>query len=101
MRSHAIKLVIAPVFGLLAIVAAAVAAERAAVVAPAPNLYPVVNGARLGGDENQTRFIADLSRKVDLHAFTLADPYRVVIDIPQVTFKLAPKAGEIGRGLVK
>ena len=40
-------------------------------------------------------------RKIDLHAFTLADPYRVVVDIPQVTFKLPPKAGESGRGLVK
>ncbi len=43
----------------------------------------------------------DLTRKIDLRAFTLADPYRVVVDIPQVTFKLPPKAGETGRGLVK
>src|SRR5262249_32339381 len=54
-----------------------------------------------GGDENQTRLIVDLSRKVELRSFTLADPYRVVIDIPQVAFKLAPKTGEVGRGLVK
>src|SRR4029077_13428791 len=33
--------------------------------------------------------------------FTLADPYRVVIDLPQVTFNLPPKTGEAGRGLVK
>ena len=43
----------------------------------------------------------DLSRKIDLHAFTLADPYRVVLDIPQVTFALPPKTGESGRGLIK
>jgi N-acetylmuramoyl-L-alanine amidase len=43
----------------------------------------------------------DFSRKVDLRAFTLADPYRVVIDLPQVTFNLPPKTGETGRGLVK
>ena len=43
----------------------------------------------------------DFSQKVDLRAFTLADPYRVVIDLPQVTFKLPPKTGETGRGLVK
>jgi N-acetylmuramoyl-L-alanine amidase len=43
----------------------------------------------------------DLSRKIDIHAFTLADPYRVVLDIPQVTFQLPPKAGENGRGLIK
>ena len=43
----------------------------------------------------------DLTRKVDLRAFTLADPYRVVIDMPQVTFKLPAVTGESGRGLVK
>jgi len=43
----------------------------------------------------------DLTRKIDVHAFTLADPYRVVLDIPEVVFKLPPKAGENGRGLVK
>jgi N-acetylmuramoyl-L-alanine amidase len=45
--------------------------------------------------------VMDLSRKIELHAFTLADPYRVVLDIPQVTFQLPPKAGESGRGLIK
>jgi N-acetylmuramoyl-L-alanine amidase len=43
----------------------------------------------------------DFSRKIDLRAFTLADPYRVVIDIPQVVFQLPPKTGESGRGLIK
>ena len=63
--------------------------------------FPIATDARLGGDESQTRFVMDLSRKIDLHAFTLADPYRVVIDLPQVTFQLPPKTGESGRGLVK
>ena len=63
--------------------------------------FPLATDARLGGDEVQTRLVVDLSRKVDLHVFTLADPYRVVIDIPQVTFRLPPKAGETGRGLIK
>ena len=43
----------------------------------------------------------DFSKKIDLRAFTLADPYRVVIDLPQVTFNLPPKTGETGRGLVQ
>jgi N-acetylmuramoyl-L-alanine amidase len=63
--------------------------------------FPVATDARIGGDETQTRFVADLSRKVELHVFTLADPYRVVVDIPQVTFRLPAKAGETGRGLIK
>ena len=56
---------------------------------------------RVGGDDKQTRFVVDLSQKIDVATFTLADPYRVVIDLPQVTFKLPPQAGEHGRGLVK
>lgn len=63
--------------------------------------YPVATDTRVGGDDAQTRFVMDFSQKVDLRAFTLADPYRVVIDLPQVTFNLPPKTGVAGRGLVK
>ena len=79
----------------------ALAAERAPVRAPAHEVYPVATDTRLGGDETQTRFVMDLTRKVELRAFALADPYRVVIDLPQVTFKLPPQAGLRGRGLIK
>ena len=86
--------------GLLLLAGAAIAppAERA----PARRCaYPVATDARVGGDDAQTRFVMDFSQKVELRAFTLADPYRVVIDLPQVTFNLPPKTGETGRGLVK
>ena len=69
--------------------------------APAADSFPVATGVRLGGDGTQTRFIMDLDRKIEVHAFTLADPYRVVLDIPQVTFQLPAQAGENGRGLIK
>jgi len=62
--------------------------------------FPVATDVRLGGDDKQTRFVVDLSRKVDAATFMLADPYRVVIDLPQVIFKLPAQAGEHGRGLV-
>jgi len=62
---------------------------------------PVATDVRLGGDDKQTRFVVDLSQKIDVAAFTLADPYRVVIDLPQVTFNLSAKEGEHSRGLVK
>ena len=62
---------------------------------------PVATDVRVGGDDKQTRFVIDLTQKIDLAAFTLADPYRVVVDLPQVTFKLPAKAGDQGRGLVK
>lgn len=80
--------------------AAARAAERPA-AGPGADSFPVATDARLGGDEAQTRFVMDLTRKVELRVFTLADPYRVVVDLPQVTFALPPKTGESGRGLIK
>ena len=61
----------------------------------------IATDLRIGGDDKQTRFVVDLNRKIDLAAFTLADPYRVVVDLPQVNFKLAAKAGTQSRGLVK
>jgi N-acetylmuramoyl-L-alanine amidase len=82
-----------PAAGLTA-VSAAGAADNAQVVASA-------TAVRVGGDEKQTRFVMDLDRKVDLATFTLADPYRVVIDLPQVAFHLPEKAGEQARGLIK
>src|SRR5579871_4403926 len=53
--------------------------------------YPVASDVRLAGDEAQTRMVVDFSRKVDLHAFTLANPYRVIIDLPQVSFRFPAK----------
>jgi N-acetylmuramoyl-L-alanine amidase len=69
--------------------------------ASAPNDFPVASDVRLGGDDTQTRLIIDLSQKIEIRAFTLANPYRVVLDMPQVTFQFPPKAGEVGRGLIK
>jgi N-acetylmuramoyl-L-alanine amidase len=63
--------------------------------------FPVANEVRLGGDAKDTRFVMDLSERVDVAAFTLADPYRLVIDLPQIVFQLPAKTGENGRGLIK
>jgi N-acetylmuramoyl-L-alanine amidase len=63
--------------------------------------FPVASEARLGGDETATRMVVDFSQKIDMRAFTLANPYRVIIDLPQVVFRFPPKTGESGRGLIK
>ena len=60
----------------------------------------VARDARLGGDEKRTRFIADLSHRVDYRVFTLANSYRVIIDLPEVKFRFARGQGQKGRGLV-
>jgi N-acetylmuramoyl-L-alanine amidase len=73
---------------------------------PAPSLnatpnFPVASDARLAGDAKQTRFILDLDKAIQFRAFALADPYRVVVDIPQVSFQLPAGIGTAGRGLIK
>lgn len=63
--------------------------------------FPVASDVRVAGDEKQTRFILDIDRKIDARAFVLGDPYRVVVDIPQVTFNLPAGTGSAGRGLIR
>jgi N-acetylmuramoyl-L-alanine amidase len=63
--------------------------------------YPLASDVRVAGDDKRTRFIMELDRKIDLRAFALANPNRVVVDIPQVTFHLPEGVGEASRGLVK
>ncbi|TKW79372.1 MAG: AMIN domain-containing protein [Bradyrhizobium icense] len=63
--------------------------------------FPIASDARLAGDTKQTRFVLDLDKPIQHRAFVLADPYRVVIDIPQVSFQLPPGVGTAGRGLIK
>jgi N-acetylmuramoyl-L-alanine amidase len=96
---RAANLVIFSTFLLLMGAASAPAAGQAPVRTPAA--YPVASDTRVGGDDAQTRFVMDFSQKVEVRACSLADPYRVVIDLPQVTFNLPPKTGDNGRGLVK
>jgi len=50
--------------------------------------FPIASDARLAGDARQTRFILDLDKPVQFRAFTLADPYRVIVDLTQVNFQL-------------
>ncbi len=73
-------------------------------VAPTPvaaSSFPIASDARLAGDAKQTRFVLDLDKPVQFRAFALADPYRVILDLPQVSFRLAADIGSAGRGLVK
>jgi N-acetylmuramoyl-L-alanine amidase len=62
--------------------------------------YPIASDARLAGDARQTRFVLDLDKVIQFRAFALADPYRMVVDIPEVRFQLAAGTGTVGRGLI-
>jgi len=61
---------------------------------------PVARDARLAGDETRTRFIVDLSKPVEFAVRTLSDPYRIVVDLPELRFDLEPAATREGVGLI-
>jgi N-acetylmuramoyl-L-alanine amidase len=61
---------------------------------------PIISDARLGGDAARTRLVMDLDRQIEVTAFVLADPHRVIVDMPEVVFRLSPNTGREGRGLV-
>ena len=77
------------------------AAESPPPTPVAASAFPVASDVRLAGDSRQTRFILDLDKPIQFRAFALADPYRVIVDIPQVSFKLGAGVGTAGRGLIK
>jgi N-acetylmuramoyl-L-alanine amidase len=83
------------------LIPSAQAADGAAVARAAAADFPIANAVRVGGDNKTTRFVMDFDRKIDAATFTLADPYRVVVDLPQIVFKLPTGAGEQGHGLIK
>ena len=58
-----------------------------------------VTAIRLGVHAERTRFVAEVTQAVSYTIFTLADPYRVVIDLPPVGWTLA-KPDPATRGLV-
>ena len=60
-----------------------------------------VTGIRLGEQSYGTRVVLDLTGDVSHSIFTLADPYRVVIDLPEVEWRLPGKTLSVGRGLVR
>jgi len=60
----------------------------------------VARNAVLSGNQTKTVFRLELSKGVAAEVFTLADPYRVIIDLPDVTFSLPVDVGQKGHGLV-
>jgi N-acetylmuramoyl-L-alanine amidase len=59
------------------------------------------SAAEITGDDRRTRFSIVLSAAVPYQYFALADPYRLIIDMPDVSFGLPKGSGQQGRGLIQ
>jgi N-acetylmuramoyl-L-alanine amidase len=60
----------------------------------------VASVVSIQADAGRTTFSLGLSRSVNAEAYTLDAPRRVVVDLPDVAFRLAAGAGEKGGGLI-
>jgi len=62
---------------------------------------PVVMGARIGEHPGLTRFVLELSDPVTPRVFTLASPDRVILDIPDVLWRIGAPDRPSGRGAIR
>lgn len=62
---------------------------------------PVVMDARIGEQQDRTRLVIEVSDPVQLRMFTLNNPNRVVIDLPEVLWRLQNAQRPTGNGAVK
>lgn len=63
---------------------------------------PEVSAVRLGAHPDKTRFVMEIDTAPAYRIFTLPDPYRVVIDLPQVDWRVPEEAmGDKATGVVE
>ena len=85
---------------LLSTVAAAngLVGVRAAAVRDAAQPHAAITAARVESTADGATLSFDLSAPLEAKAFVMADPDRVVVDLPQVDFALDGKAGRVAAG---
>jgi N-acetylmuramoyl-L-alanine amidase len=69
--------------------------------APANGQAPVVMSARIGEHETSTRLVLEFSDPVNLRTFTLANPDRVVVDMPEVSWRLGAPPVPNAHGMIR
>jgi N-acetylmuramoyl-L-alanine amidase len=62
---------------------------------------PVILNARIGEHGDSTRFVIEVSDPLAVRVFTLANPNRVVVDMPEVLWRLSGPQRPTGTGAVK
>ncbi len=57
-------------------------------ISQANAVVPTATDIRIGSHADKTRFVIDISDDIKFKIFTLSDPYRVVIDLPEIGWRL-------------
>lgn len=66
-------------------------------IATSASAIPAASDVRVGVHEGKTRLVIDLTERVDFSIFTLANPARVVIDMPDISWQ-APGSAQLRTG---
>lgn len=69
-------------------------------VGEAASARPNVSDVRIGVHPNKTRFVLELSTDPAYRVFALPDPYRVVIDLPELDWRLSAGAQRKSGGVI-
>lgn len=79
----------------------AVCAQQLAAAQPGKTAAAPAHETALKGDKARTKFIIGLEHAVEFQVFSLTNPNRVFVDLPDVMLQLPPEPGETAVGLVK
>ena len=60
-----------------------------------------VKSVRLGENADQTRLVLDIDENVKFSYFLLADPYRIVLDLPELTWNVEGNGDGSGTGVIE
>ncbi len=61
---------------------------------------PIVTGVRVGLHPDSTRLVFEMDQDIPYKIFTLPDPFRIVIDFPEVSWRVPPSLMKASVGLV-
>ncbi len=61
---------------------------------------PIVKSVRIGDYEDKTRFVIELNKPVKFNVYTLKNPYRVVVKLPEVAWRVKAKPKRGGRRII-
>ena len=67
----------------------------AATVQPGKGERPAANAAWIEQSGDRAKLIFELAAPLDATAFVLANPDRVIVDLPQTDFALGPQTGKV------
>ncbi|QBR72410.1 N-acetylmuramoyl-L-alanine amidase [Beijerinckiaceae bacterium] len=82
------------VLGKTALAAASLTLALASASAESEQKHPVAGAARIDQGADKAKLVFDLTAEAKAEAFVLANPDRVIIDLPQIDFAIDPDMGK-------